>query len=179
MFGRFTPVCTLQVLIKEDPEWGNPERIRARDEFYRDYLRRNLVVMAKDEIDDGLKQNDLYHYGEVGACQEQVVEMVHDLPGPVDADWIMDKIEYDRKGGRAGEIITRIINSVHQAVLDGSAAIVEIISAPYTADRSSGGEGGDGGGNGSSGGDHPSRSPNIDKLPWQQLRGISAGGWKD
>jgi hypothetical protein len=66
---------------------------------------------------------------------------------------------------------------VHRAVQDGSAAIVEIISAPYAADRGSGG-GGDSG-RGSSGGDRQSGHPDIDKLPWQQLRGISAGGWKD
>jgi hypothetical protein len=163
-----------------DPEWGNPDRIRARDEFYRDYLRSNLVVMDKDEIDAGLKRDDLYKYGDIGRCQGQVVEMIRDLPGPVDDNWIMDKIEYDRNGGRAGEIISSIINSVHRAVVDGSAAIIETVTAPFTADIGSGG--GNGGGNsgtggGRAGGDGNTRMPNIDKLPWQQLRGISEHGW--
>jgi hypothetical protein len=152
-----------------DTEWGHPDMIRARDEAYRNYLRSGLVVMAKDEIDAGLRRNDLLHAGDLGRCHRQMVEMIRDLPGPADEDWLMDRIEYDRRGGRAGEIIGGLLEFVRRSVADGTAAIVRVVSAPFTGDRSTGSD--------SRGADHGTHMPDIDKLPWRQLRGIASRGW--
>ena len=152
-----------------DPEWGRPDLIRAREQFLRDYLRSNLVVMAKDEIDAGLRRNDLLKYGDLGRCHGQMVGMIRELPGPVDEDWLMDRIEYDRQGGRTGEIISGLLESVRQAVKDGTAAIVQSASAPFSGDRASG--------NDTRGSDHGYSMPDADKLPYRQLRGINNSGW--
>lgn len=152
-----------------DPEWGRPDLIREREETYRKYLRSGLVVMAKDEIDAGLRRNDLYHAGDLGRCHVRMVEMIRDLPGPADEDWLMDRIEYERRGGRAGEIIGGLLEYIRRSVADGTAAIVQSASAPFTGDRTTGSD--------SRGPDHGSRMPDIDKLPWRQLRGISSRGW--
>lgn len=152
-----------------DPEWGRPDMIREREEAYRKYLRSGLVVMTKGEIDAGLRRNDLYHSGDLGRCHSRMVEMIRDLPGPADEDWLMDRIEYERRGGRAGEIIGGLLEYIRRSVADGTAAIVQSASAPFTGDRTTGSD--------SRGPDHGSRMPDIDKLPWRQLRGISSRGW--
>ena len=152
-----------------DPEWGRPDAIRAKEEAYRKYLRSGLVVMAKDEIDAGLRRNDLYRAGDLGRCHARLVDLIRDLPGPVDEDWLMERVEYDRRGGRSGEIISGLIESVRRSVADGTAAIVQSASAPFSGDRSTGSD--------SRGPDRGSAMPDIDKLPWHQLRGISSRGW--
>lgn len=152
-----------------DPEWGRPDLIRAREAVLRGYLRNGLVVMAKDEIAAGLRRDDLVRYGDIGRCHGQMVEMIRDLPGPADADWLMDRIEYDRRGGRAGEIISGVLEAVRKAVKDGTAAIVEKTSAPFTGDRSTGSD--------SRGSDHGYSMPDADKLAYRQLRGIHSPDW--
>lgn len=152
-----------------DPEWGRPDLIRSREEAHRKYLRSGLVVMTKDEIDAGLRRNDLLRAGALGRCHSQMVEMIRDLPGPADDDWLMDRIEYERRGGRAGEIIGGLLEFIRRSAADGTAAIVRSASAPFTGERSTGSD--------SRGADHGSRMPDIDKLPWQQLRGIGSRGW--
>lgn len=161
-----------------DPEWGAPDRIRARDEFLRGYLADHLVVMEKTEIADGVARGDLYRAGALGRCQRSLVTMIQDLPGPVDGGWLIDRIEFEKNGGRSGEIISRLIESIRRAVVDGTAGLIETTTSPFVLDR-----GGTEGGTERPGNDdpatreRPSRTPDIDKLPWQQLRGISAHGW--
>lgn len=161
-----------------DPEWGAPDRIRARDDFLRGYLRDHLVVMAGTEIAEGLARGDLYRAGTLGRCQSSVVTMIQDLPGPIDDGWLLEQIESEKRGGRTGELISRLIESVRRAVVDGTAALVTTTTAPFAADR--GNEEGRAGrprDDEPTPGERPPRSPDIDKLPWQQLRGISAHGW--
>lgn len=152
-----------------DPEWGRPDLIRARENALRSHLRSRLVVVAKDEVDAGLRRGDLFRSGSIGICHKRVIEMIRDLPGPVDQDWVMDRIEYERRGGRAGEIISGVVEGVRRAVADGTAAIIETATVPFTGDRNSGRD--------SRREDRDTRIPDSDSLPWRQLRGISSRGW--
>jgi hypothetical protein len=159
-----------------DPAWGRPDRIRAREEFDRAYLRNHLVVLSKEEISDGLRRGDLYDIGSMGTCVSSVAHMIRDLPGPVDADWLMKKIEYERSGGKAGEVVNALLKAVQSAVAGGSAEIVKTAEAPFVADRRSPPPNHQDPGAGRIPG-RPSGGPNTDTLPWNQLRGVSALGW--
>lgn len=150
------------------PEWGRPDLIRAREQALRSYLRGNLVVLPRGEIDAGLTRGDRPRSGDIARCQERLIQMIRDLPSPVDADWMMDRIEYDRRGGRAGEIISGVIESVRRAVADGTAALVRAAS-PGTATRGPGQPVRDPAGGGS-------RLPGGENPPLDQLRGINGRG---
>lgn len=153
------------------PEWGRPDLIRAREQALRGYLRGNLVVLPSAEIDAGLARDDRLRNGDVARCQERLIRMIRDLPAPVDADWMMDRIEYERRGGRAGEIISGVIESVRRAVADGTAALVRTATSPGAATRGPGEPVRD-----PAGGDRGSRLPGGENPPLDQLRGIDARG---
>ena len=168
------------------PEWGRPDLIRARDRKLQSYLRGNLVVLPSDEIDAGLARRDTYGGDSaIARCQDRMIRMIRDLPSPVDADWMMDRIEYERRGGRTGEIISGVIESVRRAVAEGTAALVKAAS-PGVATKGpeeqpvrdpGGGDSGDGehGGGEHGGGEHGSRMPGDYNPPMDQARGISTG----
>lgn len=151
------------------PEWGRPDLIRAREQALRGYLRGNLVVLPSGEIDAGLARGDRPRIGDVARCQERMIRMIRDLPAPVNADWMMDRIEYERRGGRVGEIISGVIESVRRAVADGTAALARAAS-PGAATRGPGEPVRDPGG-----GDRGSRLPGGENPPLDRLRGINAG----
>ncbi|MDP3542185.1 MAG: hypothetical protein Q8T11_06895 [Elusimicrobiota bacterium] len=151
------------------PEWGRPDLIRAREQALRGYLRGNLVVLPGGEIDAGLARGDIRGDGEIARCRERLIRMIRELPAPVDADWMMDRIEYERRGGRAGEIISGVIESVRRAVADGTAALARAASSG-AATRGPGEPVRDPGG-----GDRGSRLPDGDNPPLDRLRGINAG----
>lgn len=153
------------------PEWGRPDLIRAREQALRGYLRGNLVVLPSAEIDAGLARDDRLRNGDVARCQERLIRMIRGLPAPVDADWMMDRIEYERRGGRAGEIISGVIESVRRAVADGTAALVRTATSPGAATRGPGEPVRD-----PAGGDRGSRLPGGENPPLDQLRGIDARG---
>lgn len=151
------------------PEWGRPDLIRAREQALRGYLRGNIVVLPSGEIDAGLARGDRPGVGDVARCQERMIRMIRDLPAPVDADWLMDRIEYERRGGRAGELISGVIESVRRAVADGTAALARAAS-PGAATRGPGEPARDPGG-----GDRGSSLPGGENPPLDRLRGINAG----
>ncbi len=151
------------------PEWGRPDLIGAREQALRGYLRGNLVVLPSAEIDAGLARGDRLRSGDVARCQERLISMIRDLPAPVDADWMMDRIEYERRGGRAGEIISGVIESVRRAMADGTAVLARAAS-PGTATRGPGEPVRDPGG-----GDRGSRLPGGENPPLDRLRGINGG----
>lgn len=151
------------------PEWGRPDLIRAREQALLRYLRGNLVVLPSGEIDAGLARGDRPRIGDLARCQERMIHMIRDLPAPVDADWMMDRIEYIRRGGRAGEIISGVIESVRRAVADGTAALARAAS-PGAATRGPGEPVRDPGG-----GDRGSRLPGGENPPLDRLRGINVG----
>lgn len=153
------------------PEWGRPDLIRVRDQKLQSYLRGNLVVLPSDEIDAGLARGDTYGGdSSIARCQDRMIRMIRDLPSPVDADWMMDRIEYERRGGRTGEIISGVIESVRRAVADGTAALVTAVS-PGVATRGPGEQPV----RDPSGGDRGSRLPGGYNPPMEQARGISTG----
>ncbi|MCR4294303.1 MAG: hypothetical protein NUW21_02120 [Elusimicrobia bacterium] len=151
------------------PEWGRPDLIRAREQALRGYLRGNLVVLPSGEIDAGLARGDRPRIGDLAHCQERMIRMIRYLPAPVDADWMMARIEYERRGGRAGEIISGVIESVRRAVADGTAALASAAS-PGAATRGPGEPVRDPGG-----GDRGSSLPGGENPPLDRLRGINAG----
>ncbi len=153
------------------PEWGRPDLIRAREQKLRDYLRGNLIVLPSDEIDAGLARGDAYGGdSSIARCQNRMIRMIRELPAPVNSDWMMDLIEYERRGGRTGEIISGVIESVRRAVADGTAALVKAFS-PGVATSSPGEQPV----RDPSGGDRASRLPGGDNPPLDRLRGISRG----
>ncbi len=153
------------------PEWGRPDLIRARDQKLQSYLRGNLVVLPSDEIDAGLARGDTYGGDSaIARCQDRMIRMIRDLPSPVDADWMMDRIEYERRGGRTGEIISGVIESVRRAVADGTAALVKAAS-PGVATRGPGEQPVRDPG----GGERGPRMPGDYNPPRDQARGISTG----
>lgn len=95
---------------------------------------------------------------------------IRDLPAPVDADWLMDRIEFERRGARTGEIISGVIESVRRAVADGTAALVKAVS-PGVATSSPG----QNPVRDSGGGARSSRPPGGDNPPLERLRGINGG----
>lgn len=158
-----------------DPEWGMPDLIRAREQGLQSYLRVNLVVMPSAEIGAGLARGDLVGSGDLARCQERMIDMIRELQAPVDVDWMMARIEHERRGGRAGQIISGVIEAVRRAVVDGTAALVRTATSPGTAtrDTDSGEPVRD-----PAGGERESRLPDGDSYAREQLRGIDArGSW--
>lgn len=154
-----------------DPEWGRPDLIRFREQELRNYLRGNVVVIPSDEIDAGLERGDRVGSGDLARCQDRMIGMIRDLSAPIDVDWLMDRIEYERRGGRTGEIVSGVVEAVRRAVVDGAADLLRTATGPGTATRGSGEPVRD-----SAGGERESRLPSGDSYARDQLRGINARG---
>jgi hypothetical protein len=153
-----------------DSEWGNPKRIEDQARAYRDYLSSNLIVLTDAEIEAGIAKDKGRFTGEVGEAQLRVIRMFQAIPGPVDVDWVMAKLEHERRGGRSGELISNFISAIGKAVADGSAAIVSTITTPFESRKGSGNSG--------SSGREDSGGRSIDGVySYRQLRGVAARGW--
>lgn len=149
-----------------DPEWGDPVRISALDQFYQEYIGGHFVVLDRTELDEGLKKGNFFP-GDVGSCQKQFVTMLRDLPGPVDLDWLLGQIQYEKRGGRVGELIRGILG----ALRGDSTGIDKSASRPSSGESSPDsrreGEERRGGG-----------VDDLDGEAWRQLRGIAVRDWK-
>lgn len=156
---------------QNDPEWGRPDLIRAREQALHGYLRGNLVVIPRDEIDAGMERGDRVGSGDLARCQDRMIGMIRDLPAPINVDWLMDRIEYERRGGRTGEGISGVVEAVRRAVVDRAADLLSTATDPGTATRGSGEPVRD-----SAGGERESRLPSGDSYARDQLRGINARG---
>lgn len=164
-----------------DPEWGDRRRIEARDAALRNYLETHMVVLTGEEIDAGMRRDADDFSGESGRRHRLVVQMIRDIPGPVDLDWLMARIEYAKRGGREGEAISSFLAAIGRAVSDGTAAIVKTVTAPFESERGAGGggreEGEAGGGGGREGSADDGSSGRGDTQAYRQLRGVAGKGW--
>ncbi len=143
-----------------DPEWGDNARISARDRLFQEHLSGHFVVLDRAELEAGLKKGNFFP-GDVGTCQKQFVTMLRDLPGPVDLDWLLERIQYDKRGGRIGEFIRGVIGSLR----GDSRGIVKSADKPSYGESSpdSRREREERGGGG---------VKDLDGEAWRQLRGI-------
>ncbi|MBI4679048.1 MAG: hypothetical protein HY748_15840, partial [Elusimicrobia bacterium] len=157
-----------------DREWGNPKEIARRDAAYRDYVLTHYVVLPKEELDAGLSRSDELYADKL--CQPWVIKMIGTIPGPTDAEWVVNKIAHER--GKP-DAIGRFIGAIARAVADGTAAIVKTVAAPFIGERRPQG------GGSSPGMERPGYPPGgripdeTSGKPYQQLRGIASetGSW--
>ena len=107
--------------------WEMKELQNESTRLMRSYLLNHYAVLTPDEIVEGLILNN----SALSSCQKEMIKTILNAKGPIDAQWLIDKLDYARSGGKAGEIFRKFINELSNTIRDGTALIVHGITKPF------------------------------------------------
>lgn len=96
------------------------------DKIYRQALLDNLVVMPAIELAER-RIGDR----KLSACQREVIDWMINAEGPLDVAWLVERMDYERAGGKTGEVLRRVGGTVGSAIKRGTAVVVRGVSVPF------------------------------------------------
>jgi hypothetical protein len=102
---------------------------RRLDSTLRSFLLEHFVVLPAEEIRAGLTEEGQ----ELDSCQRRMIDLFLKAEGPLDAAWIVGRLDYERSGGKLGEALRNVLLPIGDAIEQGTAMIVRGISAPFIA----------------------------------------------
>ena len=98
----------------------------------RQYLRTHFVIVNRSDIDAWSAKDRKDGY-KVSSCERELIGLARDASGPLDAEWVIQEMDYRRGGGALGVFVRgvpKVIAAIPKGIGYGIVSLGDAMSAP-------------------------------------------------